>query len=138
MDCRATLPGPVNRFQTMFPALAKKPVESLWNKSVGTAMILPLVDDCRREHLNAADGVRQDFTESFGAGLKPIINGAVAGKAASTFQGMFACSAASSLSARARNPNADRPVLPGASFINHSQTIAKGWPVVSHCYRIMR
>ena len=31
MDCRATLPGPVNRFQTMFPALAKKPVESFWN-----------------------------------------------------------------------------------------------------------
>ena len=31
MDCRAILPGPVKRFQTMFPALAKNPVESFWN-----------------------------------------------------------------------------------------------------------
>lgn len=31
IDCSATFPGPVKRFQQICPALAKSPVESRWN-----------------------------------------------------------------------------------------------------------
>ena len=42
MDCSAILPGPVNRFHMICPALAKNPVESFWNTACGRATLRSL------------------------------------------------------------------------------------------------
>ena len=60
MDCSAIFPGPVKRFQQIWPALAKMPVESFWN-IVCICTRAVLVNPAARFDVNRLAGRERDF-----------------------------------------------------------------------------